>query len=74
MGGFGGQSGLQVVLDGAVEVSLPLLDLPGFVLLAGLQQPLVLAGSQAVQLRVALRATETVKLLDMNRLLAAAAV
>lgn len=52
--GLGGQPGVQVKVDGALEVAVILLHLPGLLVLTRLRQPLVVAPAQAVQLRVAL--------------------
>lgn len=54
-GGFGRQSSLQVEVDGTLVVSLALLHLPSFLILARLCQPAVVVFPQVVQLWVGLR-------------------
>lgn len=54
MGGFSREVGLQVQVDGALEVSLALLHLTSLPVLPCVRQPLVIVPDQAVQLWVAL--------------------
>lgn len=56
-GSLGWQPGLQVEVDGPLEVSLAFLHLAGLFVLARLRQPLVVVPAQALQLRVALRSS-----------------
>lgn len=53
-GRFGGEPGLQVEVDGPLEVALALLHRPGLAVLTRLDQPLKIVPPQVLQLRVAL--------------------